>query len=186
MDELKPWVEWGAVAFNIGYVVLAARQDSRCWPVGIVGLVLSFAVYLWHRFYSDATLQVFYLALSIYGWAQWAGPKDIPGSGYRRMSRRLWLRVIVLGLVGGMALGLFWSGYGAAVPYADGLTTSFSILCTWLTARRYLENWLLWVVIDLSCIYLYLFKNLNVFALLFLLYAMLAVWGYHRWKRMSP
>ena len=183
MDQIKPWVEWGAVVFNIGYVILAARQDRRCWPVGIVGLALSFLVYMAYRFYSDATLQVFYLGLSLYGWAHWARVEEDSGKGYYRMDGRLWIGVLAVGSLTGLALGHFWKGFGAAVPYGDGLTTTFSILCTWLTARRYLENWLLWILIDLGCVYLYILKGLNVFAGLFLVYAGLAVWGYLRWKR---
>lgn len=186
VDEIRPWVEWGAVAFNIGYVVLAARQDRRCWPVGIVGLSLSFLIYLWYRFYSDATLQVFYVILSVHGWVQWSNPARHAAQGYFRMNGRLWAAVIFSGTLTGLALGHFWKGFGAAVPYGDGLTTSFSILCTWLTARRYIENWLIWVIIDLACVYLYLLKGLDVFAALFGLYTVLAVWGYQQWKRSSP
>lgn len=183
MDQIKPWVEWGAVAFNIGYVILAARQDKRCWPLGIAGLSLSFLVYLWYRFYSDATLQIFYLGLSVYGWMQWSGKVEDSANWYRRMDGRLWAGVMLLGTLSGLALGYFWKGFGASVPYADGLTTSFSILCTWLAAKRYIQNWLIWVLIDLGCVYLYLLKGLDVFAGLFGLYTLIAIWGYISWKR---
>lgn len=175
-------IEWGAVVFNVLYVVLAARRHIACWPAGIVGVVLSFVVYCSARLYSDATLQVCYLGLSIYGWWQWSKGKEEENRFIRRMDFQCHFRILMLGLVSGLVMGWFWSLFNAALPFIDGLTTSFGLLTTWLVAKRYLENWIYWIVIDLVCVGVYINREIDAFVYLFLLYAILAVWGWKRWR----
>jgi nicotinamide mononucleotide transporter len=174
--------EWSAVVLNIGYVILAARQDRRCWLLGMGGAVLSCVVYIWSRLYSDATLQVFYFGMAVYGWVVWTLPAD-GQFRVRIMSVRLHGFIGLAGVTLGMGLGWFWSGYGADYPYLDGLTTSFSILATWLTARRFLQSWIYWIFINLTCIGLYAAKGLYAFVFLFMVYTLLAAYGYRAWQR---
>lgn len=174
-------LEWGAVIFNLLYVVLAVYRNRGCWLAGGAGVSLSFVVYVQAGLFSDATLQVFYLALAVYGW--WTWRKALPGAQYfLRMPPRQHLWIILAGLLGGALLGGFWRHFGATLPFADGLTTSFSMLATGLTARRYLEHWLYWIAIDLACIGIYLTRELYPFALLFFLYTVFALWGHFRWQ----
>lgn len=177
-------IEWGAVCFNLLYVYLAGRRNIACWPVGIIGVVLSFLVYVPARLYSDALLQVFYLVLSLYGWWTWSNngeASDFPS--VRRMSRIQHVYVILVGLGGGMLLGWFWSHFDAALPMIDGLTTSFSMVTTWLVARRYLENWWYWIVIDSVCIGVYFLRDIPAFIVLFGMYVLLSIWGLRAWHR---
>ncbi|MCB0695656.1 MAG: nicotinamide mononucleotide transporter [Lewinellaceae bacterium] len=177
-------IEWGAVGFNLLYVYLAGRQKIACWPVGIIGVVLSFLVYVPARLYSDALLQVFYLVLSLYGWWTWSvGNVEPSRSAIRRMTGILHVRVISVGAGGGLLLGWFWSHFGAALPVMDGMTTSFSIVTTWLVARRYLENWWYWIVIDSVCIGVYFLRDIPAFIVLFGMYVLLSVWGLRAWQR---
>ena len=175
--------EWGAVLFNLLYVVLAARRHVACWPVGIIGVILAFFVYVQARLYSDATLQVVYLGLSIYGWIQWQKTNGDAHVRVHVMDRGLHLRVIASGVLLGLGLGWFWSIFQAALPFVDGLTTSFSILTTWLVARKYLENWLYWIAIDIVCIGVYIDRRIDAFVYLFVLYTILSVWGWRTWRK---
>lgn len=179
--DYTQWTEWLAVAFNIGYVILAARKDRRCWLLGIAGVVLSFLVYVWSQLYSDATLQVFYFVMAIYGWVTW-GRYPVHPFKSQFMTFGDHRFTLVTGIVGGLALGLFWSGFGASFPYLDGLTTSFSILATWLTARRFIESWLYWIAINLVCIGIYTAKGIYAFVFLFIVYTLLAAYGYRAWR----
>lgn len=179
------WMEavtWTSVAANLVYVVLAARLDRRCWIWGGVGVALAFGVYVEERLYSDALLQVFYFALAVVGWMTWkpeSGEKRKPG----RMPVALHGGMMAAGLAGGALLGAFWLRWGADFAMADGMTTSFSMLATWLTARRWLESWLYWIAIDLACIAIYVAKEMWPFAFLFAVYTVLSVWGWASWRR---
>ncbi len=175
-------LEWGAVLFNILYVILAARRHVACWPVGMIGVFLAFFVYTSARLYSDATLQVVYLILSIYGWRQWSKSVDSGHMPIKRMSVALHGQILGIGLLWGLSMGWFWSLFQAALPFIDGLTTSFSLLTTWLVARRYLENWLYWIVIDIVCIGVYIDRQIDAFVYLFIIYTLLAIWGWWRWR----
>lgn len=174
-------LEWGAVLFNILYVILAARRHIACWPAGMIGVVFAFFVYFDARLYSDATLQVVYFVLSIYGWWQWTRSLETGQLPIQRMDVRMHGHVIGIGLVGGVAMGWFWSYFQAALPFIDGLTTSFSLLATWLVTRRFLENWLYWIIIDIVCIGVYIDRQIDAFVYLFVGYTFLAMWGWWSW-----
>lgn len=184
-EDLLKVLEYTAICFNVIYLLLAIRVNIWCWLFGIIGVILSFFVYVHDdiRLYSDASLQVVYLGLSIYGWMTW-GRKN---SGeekfvFRRMKPGDHLIVIILGGVGTFLLGTFWEYFNASLPFWDAATTSFAVLTTILVVRKYIENWIYWIVIDLICVVLYYYKNIEGFALLFLFYAVMAAWGYRNWK----
>lgn len=181
MDNSQ-WIAWGAVLFNIGYVILAAKRNVLCWPVGIVGLLLSLVVYLEARLFSDATLQVSYLFMSLYGWYVWY-QKKTETFILKYLNLSLNARLLVLGTLSGLALGWFWNNFGADLPYWDGLTTSFSLIATWMTAQKYLQSWTYWIVIDVVCIGIYTYKGIDAFAVLFAIYTILAIWGYRKWRK---
>jgi len=178
------WLQWTAVFFNIAYVILAARQNIWCWVFGGVGVTLLFLICLETRLYSDASLQVFYFAMSIYGWIQWHGGKG-RGEGATIISQSLkkHLPYFAGGLLGTLLLGLFWSFFDAALPYIDAFTTSFSIVATFLVARKIFENWWYWIVIDVVCFFVYLERGLPLIAFLFLIYTVLAIYGIMSWRK---
>ncbi len=180
------WLQWLAVLFNVLYVILAARSSIWCWAFGFVGVGLLFFIYVDARLYSDASLQIFYAAMAIYGFWSWRHLSQ-QEHRVRRMPGRQHAILGVIGILGAWALGTFWTQFGAALPYIDALTTSFSILATYMVARRYLSNWLYWIVIDLVCVWVYLVRDLPLIAALFFVYSILAVYGYLRWKKqLSP
>lgn len=183
MDNSQ-WIAWSAVLFNIGYVILAAKRKVLCWPVGIVGLLLSLVVYLEARLFSDATLQVSYLFMSLYGWYIWY-QKRTENFILKYLNLLLNARLLILGTLSGLALGWFWNNFGADLPYLDGLTTSFSLIATWMTAQKYLQSWIYWIVIDVVCIGIYTYKGIDAFAVLFAIYTILAIWGYRKWRKAS-
>ena len=98
------------------------------------------------------------------------------------MAVALHLWIIGVGVVSGLIMGWFWSGFGAALPFVDGMTTSFSMVTTWLVAKRYLENWLYWIIIDLVCIGVYVYRGIDAFVYLFILYVILSILGWKSWN----
>lgn len=178
--------EYTAILFNLAYLVLAIRGNKYCWPVSIVGVILSFIVYIHPdvSLYSDALLQVFYVMLSVHGWMSW-NKSETSGREIQIKVMGLSQHLIVLaaGLLGTLLMGAFWSHFNGSFPYWDAGTTAFAIITTYLVVQRFLENWLYWIMIDLVCMVLYFMKGLNGFSFLFLLYTVMAVWGYFQWRQ---
>lgn len=166
-------------------VWLTVRQNIWCWPVGLV-MVLLYAWIFYHaRLYSDMGLQIVYVGLQIYGWAHWlrGGPRDSGLPVTRLTSGRavLWVSVGVVGTVllgGSMAR---WTD--ASLPGWDAATTVLSLIAQYLLARKVLENWLFWIVVDVLAVGIYLVKELYVTAGLYAVFLGLATWGWLAWKQ---
>lgn len=179
------WIEIGAVVFSLLYVVFAARARAICWIFGIIGCVLwAYAAFVLYDLWIDGLLQVFYVGISFLGIYQWkyggAAKKEL---GISSMSVQEHGMVIIGGLLLTVPIGYFFAEYTpAAATYIDAFTTVFSIICTFLVIQKKLENWLYWVVIDLVYIYLYVIRGGYLFALLFVLYVLIALRGYFAWK----
>lgn len=101
-----------------------------------------------------------------------------------RLNRRLFIKLILLILVLTIASGYFLNNYAdSSLPYLDAFTTSASIIATWMLARKMLENWLFWIVIDMISMFMYIYKELYATATLFLIYSVIAYFGYLKWKK---
>jgi nicotinamide mononucleotide transporter len=177
-------LEYMAVACSIAYVLLAARANIWCWPFGFVSSLLYLFIFANVRLFSDALLQAFYAAMAIYGWFSWrhpsAGENRSMSITHLRWSRHV--LIVGAGIAIAFPLGAFWELFEASLPYIDACTTSFSILATVMVARKILENWLYWIAIDLAGMGIYWYKDLFLTSLLFLAYAIIAVYGFFRWR----
>ena len=181
------WVnlETLAVALGVAYLVLAMRENSLCWYCAF----FSTALYVWIfgdvSLYMESALNVYYMGMAIYGWFQWQrGGVNHEGLDIIRWTAKqhgLAISAIVLAaLVSGYLLSI---GTDAKLPYMDSLTTWGSILTTVMVARKVLENWLYWIVINSISIYLYLDRGLEQTAAMFMLYLVLAILGYYAWRK---
>ena len=176
------WVQWLAFIFNVIYVILAAKENIWCWFFGFVGVALLFVIYLDARLFSDALLQVFYMIMSVYGWINWS-KKDSRIIPITRASLRDHLLYISIGVFATFLLGFIFSQMEAAVPYADAFTSAFAVVATFLVARKVLENWIYWIVIDTVCVGVYWYRQLALLSLLFAIYSILAMVGWIKWHR---
>jgi nicotinamide mononucleotide transporter len=177
------WIQWVVFLSSIVYVILAARENIWCWAFGLIGVSLSFVIYLQTKLYSDASLQIFYMIMSVYGWIHWSQhpPKQhLPIRTLPFLQHVFWIGI---GLAGTAILGAFWTFFGAALPYIDAFTTSFSIIATFFVARKILENWIYWIIIDIVCVGVYIQRSIPLFAILFLVYTIIAVFGFFRWRK---
>lgn len=177
------WIQWLAFLFNILYVVLAVKENRWCWVFGFVGVSLLLVLYLDARLYSDVLLQVFYLVMSVYGWISWSGKTE--GNGIPIVSNGLvnHLYYLITGIIGTFLLGFIFSHLQAAVPYIDAFTSAFAVIATFLVARKILENWIYWIVIDTVCVVVYVTRDLPLIALLFAIYTILAIIGFIHWLK---
>ena len=174
-----------AALFGVVSVFLSVRQNIWSWPTAIVNVGMYIVVFYRSKLYSDTGLQVVYVVLNFYGWYQWLyGGKNRTELPVTRTSSRLWAILAVIAAVSTMALGTFVSrNTDAALPYMDALTTSTSLVAQWMMTRKLLENWIIWVSVDVVYIGMYIYKDLLVTAVLYLVFLVLSVMGYIQWKR---
>lgn len=178
-----------AVVLAIAYLLLAAREHIACWACALASTAIYTVVFWDVSLLMEAALNVYYMAMAVYGWQQWRyGGASHSGVAIRTLTWRqhglIVAAVAVLTLVSGTLL----SGKTTAVwPYVDSFTTWASVITTVLVAKKYLENWLYWFVIDGVSIPLYLDRGLYLTAALFAVYLVIVVFGYFSWYRhMNP
>jgi nicotinamide mononucleotide transporter len=177
--------EWIATALGIACVALAARRSIWTFPTAILSVALLGIVVFRARLYSDALLQLFFAVANLYGWIGWWRARtrtgDVPVRTLDARARTAWLAAIALGWLGwGMAMHRLTD---AALPWWDAGIAAASVAAQLLMARRFIENWWLWIAVDLASVPLYLTKGLYPFAGLYLAYLGLALWGLLDWRR---
>lgn len=175
-------IEAVAVGLALLYLLLAIRESRACWYAAAASAGLYAWVFWEARLLMEAVLQGFYIAAAGYGWWFWGR------AGSAAPIRRWpgWLHAVV---IAGILAAASVSGHlmarhtDAALPYLDATTTIAALVTTWMVARKVLENWLYWIVIDSLSIYLYIERNLAMTAMLFAGYVVLAAAGYLEWRR---
>jgi nicotinamide mononucleotide transporter len=174
-----------AVVMAVGYLLLAIRENIWCWFCAGVSTAIYVWLFLAARLYMESALNVFYFGMAIYGWYVWTSGRS---DGHERPVA-VWpakTHAIAIALIVGVSLG---SGYllstrtNAAFPYVDSLTTWSAIWATFLVARKVLENWWYWLVIDTASIFIYWSRDLELTSLLFVLYVIMIPFGIVSWTR---
>lgn len=181
------WVnlETLAVVLGIGYLLLAMLESSLCWYCAFC----SAALYVWISgevsLYMASALNVYFMAMAIYGWLQWQrGGADKSGVKIIRWTARQHIFGVVIILGASVTSGyLLSSNTAAKLPYLDSFTTWGSVFTTIMVARKVLENWLYWIVINSVFIYLYIDRGLDLTAAMYFLYLVLATIGFLTWKK---
>jgi len=172
-----------AVALGLAYIGLAIRQHRACWIAGGASTAIYIAVFLKAGLLLQAALQIAYVVLSIYGWLAWRADGDVPARPRSWPLSRHLLAVLAVGLATAASTPLLAYYADAPAPLADSLGTWASVVATWLLARRYLETWFWWMVIDSGLATLFACHGLAFTAGLYLAYAVLAIAGWRAWRR---
>ncbi len=164
---------------------LATKESLLYWPVGVVSVVLYSYIFYDAKLYADAALQIIYLLLTAYGWWKWmSGGESGNALQVGRTPSKAWPILLVAGAIGSVALAVGmrrWTDNPA--PYVDATTASFSIVAQWMTARKWLESWIVWIVVDVVYVFLYVKRDLMPTAVLYAVFLILAVKGYRDWRR---
>jgi nicotinamide mononucleotide transporter len=178
-------VEFVAVAFGLLSVYLAAREHIVSWPTAIVNVAIFFVLFWRAKLYADAVLQLVYLVLSVYGWYEWRfGGAQHSRLQVSRATRRHWMVLVPLFLVGGLGLGALLARYtDSPVPYFDALLTAASLVAQWMMTRKLLENWVIWIAADLVYVPLFIQRGLPLTALQYGVFLLLAALGWHGWRQ---
>ena len=179
------WFEIVAAFLAIAYLILAMLQDKRCWVAWIISSLMYFFVMYSANLYMEALLQIFYIFIGLYGLYQWRFKADKKDA----LKITTWSVKNHLIVIGALVFLTSLSGYvlmiytAAASPFIDAFTTWGAIAASYLVAKKILENWFYWFVIDFVSVFLFISRELYPTALLFLVYLVLVVFGYSAWRK---
>jgi nicotinamide mononucleotide transporter len=183
-------IELTGALLGLLYIFFSIRQHILTWPTGLLTSLLYTYVFFKSGFYADMGLQVYYVAISIYGWYYWlkGGKQNTADSGNQVPVKRTSGKVLIISLIATvliyvLILIILLNFTDSTVPYMDSLTTALSITATWMLAKKYIGHWLIWIFVDLFSAGLYIYKELWPTVVLFLIYTVMAVYGYFEWKK---
>ena len=173
-----------AVIVTLAAVFLTTRQIIWCWPLGLISVTMYAVIFFQVKLYADMGLQGFYFALSLYGW--WAWLHGGEGHDELAVSLATW-RVRIGSLVSGTAFALLLglaleSLTDASLPYMDSFLTSFSLVAQLMATRKLLENWIVWIAVDVVYVGMFIYKGLNLTAGLYAAFLVLAAVGLVKWR----
>ena len=166
---------------GILYVILAAKENILCWIYGGISVIIFTYIFHMSNLLAESTLQIFYLIMSIYGFWKWNNKKHINITSLSYVNHFL---IIFTGLLITIIIAFLLINFSnSSSPVIDSFTTSFALITTFLAARKILENWIYWIIIDVTSIYLYLSKDLYITSILYIIYTILAIYGYLQWRQ---
>ena len=183
------------VLTGIIYLWLEYRANIYLWIAGIIMPAIYIFVYYDAGLYADFAINIYYLAIALYGWLAWktgftlfgkkkATSHELPVSHTPLTS---WPKIIAAYIIAQAVIVWVLINYtDSTVAWADSFTTALSIVGMWMLARKYIEQWWVWCVVDIASSALYVYKGLNFTAILYAVYAIIAIFGYCKWKKMIP
>ena len=181
-------------ALGLAYIILEYHASIWLWAVGFAMQSLGIVLYYQNGLYADCGMEFYYLAMTVYGYFNWIRKKNTVsqsqtvkpgGESITHFPLRLALVWTAITLVAWAALYVFLvTCTDSRVPLADSFTTALSFVGIWALARKYLEQWLIWIVVDVVTCGLYFYKGIPFKASLYALYVVIAIFGYRKWRRM--
>jgi nicotinamide mononucleotide transporter len=176
--------EWIAVLLGIINIALLVRRSVWNYPFGLVMVCLYAVIFYEQKFYSDMLLQGFFFALQAYGWVHWQRSNDGAPIAVRTLSRHQMISAAAATTLAWLGWStLMWRMTDAAAPYADGAVAMASVAAQLLLARRYIENWPVWIFVDILAIGLFASRGLTLTALLYGLFLVMSIIGWRQWRR---
>lgn len=184
-----PLLELLAMVLSLAYVFLAAKASLWCWPAAFISTTLYTFIFFDVLLLMDSALNAYYLLMAVYGYWQWSNPTitddelpdELPIVSWQITTH---LKICLILTITSFILGYLVDNYTPAhFPYLDTFTTVFAVFATYLITQKVLENWLYWIVIDLASIYLYVQKDLMPTTVLFVVFVIVAVYGYINWSK---
>lgn len=186
------YVEFIGTLFGLLCVWLAAVKNIFTWPTGLINITCFFAVFFQVSLYSDMFLQIFFFVTSIYGWINWSRKKDDNKSiDILKHRPRVVYSIIILVMT--IALGFFMKNihlifphvfkHPAAYPFFDTFVAVSSIIATFLLAKQIVENWLLWIIVDIICIVIYAKKGILFISVEYAFFLIISTFGLYSWMK---
>lgn len=188
---LDKGIEIAGFLTGLLYLYWEYKAKRLLWLAGLVMPCMSMWVYFRAGLYADFAMNIYYLVMAVYGLVAWSRRASAEAAGRKRALRISHFplrRLPLLAVVTAAAyLGIAWGLIrftNSTVPWLDSLTTALSMAGTWMLARKYLEQWFVWIAVDVVCFGLYFYKQIPLYGVLYLVYTVIAVFGWLKWRRL--
>ncbi len=184
------WLDLTTTLLGLAYIILEYKASICLWYVAFVMQALGIALYYQKGLYADCGMEMYYIAMTVYGFMTWKfgrkrGQKqkgDLPVTHFKHSLILPWTAATCA--IWGIIYWLLVTYTDSNVPLADSFTTALSFVGMWALARKYLEQWLIWIAVDIVTCILYFYKDIPFKASLYALYIVIAVMGYFRWRKL--
>lgn len=177
-------LEVAGVVTGIAGIILTLKEKVWCFPVGLINVIISMTLFWQQKLYADTLQQLVYIILLIYGWYAWVSHTEQKQISVSRSNFQLLFIVLICCCLCTFILGSLLKNYtDASMPWTDSAATSVSFAAQWMIARKKIENWILWIAVNLTYTWIYFVKALPLYAGLYICYLVLAVWGYYQWRK---
>ncbi len=184
-------LEFFGLLFGLLAVYYLIKEDIKTWPTGIIYCIFSLFIFWNEKLYQDFVLTAFFLAMNIYGWYSWLPSQQAKNNNQNsellisRTSIQLQFILLIIAVCYILVSGYFVSRYtDASLPYWDATTTGLSFIAMIMTARKKIENWIVWLVVDIIATGIYFYKGIYFYSALYCVYIVLAILGWRNWSKL--
>jgi nicotinamide mononucleotide transporter len=186
------WLDIVTTVLGLAYILLEYKASIWMWAVGFAMQALGIVLYYQKGLYADCGMEFYYLAMTVYGYWKWkTHPHPLPAEGggikslLPSLSREgMGVGLFVIAAIWAVIYWLLVTFTNSNVPLADSFTTALSIVGIWALAHKYLEQWFIWIAVDVVTSVLYFYKDIPFKASLYALYVVIAIFGYLKWRKM--
>ena len=180
------WLDIVTTILGLAYILLEYRASLWMWLVGFLMQVLGIVLYYQKGLYADCGMEFYYLSMTVYGYWKWirgsASKTELPIRHFPKKAIGFWL--LIISAVWAFIYWLLVTFTNSNVPLADSFTTALSIVGIWALAHKYLEQWFIWIAVDIVTCVLYFYKDIPFKASLYGLYVIIAIAGWWKWRGM--
>ena len=180
------WLDIVTTVLGLAYILLEYRASIWMWAVGFAMQALGIVLYYQKGLYADCGMEFYYLAMTVYGYWKWIhGTASKEALPIRHFPRRLvfpW--IVIIAVIWAIIYWLLITFTNSNVPLADSFTTALSIVGIWALAHKYLEQWFIWIAVDVVTCILYFYKDIPFKASLYAIYVVIAIMGWWKWRKM--
>jgi len=184
---IQHWVEILGAIISFIYLYFEIKENYLMWIFGFIASSLYIVVYFKSGFYADMSLQIYYVAISIYGILYWTKGGKTENKDAVPVTKINLKQIVLLSLITIIIFGaisrILILYTNSTVPYGDAFTTALSFVATWMLARKIIEHWYLWMIVNAVSVGLYIYKDLDVTAVLFTVYFIFSFVGYFKWRK---
>ena len=186
------WLDIVTTVLGLAYILLEYRASIWMWAVGFAMQALGIVLYYQKGLYADCGMEFYYLSMTVYGYWKWKThpqPLSVEGGGIKSLlpslnRERLGVGLLIIATIWAAIYWLLVTFTNSNVPLADSFTTALSIVGIWALAHKYLEQWFIWIAVDVVTSALYFYKDIPFKASLYALYVIIAIFGYIKWRKM--